>query len=160
MKRSTFKLFCLLATTALVAAGCATISPFDQYAYVQVTSVKVDVLDLMDKSDEPYTSHEKDIEEVNSKLFKIIEYEKHRPKNQVTIKMWDKLIKIDSLGRVDESAIISSFWKKWKKDGKEGSFFIEEAKGQVGNGFDLIAELESNKIKAADAKISSFILNK
>jgi hypothetical protein len=160
MKRTRLKLCCLTLLTAILFAGCATISPFDQYAYVQVTSVKVDVLDLMDKSGEPYANHEKAVEEVNSKLFKIIEYEKHRPKNQITIKMWDKLIRIDSLGRVDETTMIPSYWKKWKKDGKEGKFFIEEAKGQVGTGFDLIAELESNKIKAADAKVSSFISNK
>lgn len=159
MKKYSSKLYFLSLLTAILFTGCASISSFDQYAYVQVTSVKVDVLNLMDKSNEPFASHEKEVEEVNLKLLKIIEYEKHRPKNGITIKMWEKLIKIDSVGRMDETTMIPSFWKKWKKDGKEGKFFIEEAKGQVVQGFDLIAELEANKIKESDSKISSFISN-
>ena len=159
MKSYSSKLYFLTLITAILFAGCATISSFDQYAYVQVTSLKVDVLNLMDKSNEPYSSHEKEVEEVNIKLLKIIEYEKHRPKNGITIQMWEKLIKIDSVGRMDETTMIPSYWKKWKKEGKEGKFFIEEAKGQVIQGFDLIAELEASKIKETNSKISAFLSN-
>ncbi len=137
--------------------GCATISPFDQYAYVQVTAVKVDVLELMDQSVEPYQSHEAKIGEVNTRLLKIIEYEKHRPKNGVTVKMWSKLFGVDSAGQFISSSIIPSYWIKWKKDGKERLIFINEAKSQVAEGFDLIAQLESKKIKPTDSQVNTFL---
>lgn len=160
MKKSNLKLFCLSLLAAIVVAGCATISPFDQYSYVQVTSAKVDVLNLMDRSNEAFADHQQEVAAVNSTLFKIIEYEKHRPKNQITVRMWEKMIRIDSAGTIDETTMIPSFWKKWKKDGKESRAFLEEAKGQVSRGFDLIAELEANKIKETDSKISTFLSNK
>ena len=147
----------LLVFFMLMVQGCATISPFDQFAYVQVTSIKVEVLDLMDKSDEPFGDHEKEVSEVNARLFKAVEYEKHRPKNQVTISMWNKLFKVDSTGKMDESSIIPSYWAKWKREGKERAVFIREAKLQVAEGFDLIAELESKKIKPGDSKVNAFI---
>ena len=137
--------------------GCATISPFDQYAYAQVTAVKVDVLELMDQSVEPYQSHEKDIAEINNKLLKIVEYEKHRPKNGITIRMWSKLFGVDSTGMPVNTSIIPSYWMKWKKDGVERLVFITEAKGQVAEAFDLIAQLESNKIKPTDSQVNTFL---
>ncbi len=67
--------FCLLLTIW----GCKTMAMFDQYAYTQTTSLKVDVLNLIDKSNEPYSSHVKECEIVISDLMKMREYEKHRP---------------------------------------------------------------------------------
>ena len=136
---------------------CATISPFDQYVYAQVTAVKVDVLKLMDQSNEPYQSNEAQIGDINTRLLKIIEYEKHRPKNGITTKMWSKLFEVDSDGQYIATSIIPSYWLKWKKDGKEGQFFITQAKEQVAEGFDLIAQLESKKIKPADTQVNTFL---
>ena len=100
----------VLATISIICnQGCATISPFDQYAYAQVTAVKVDVLELMEQSVEPYQSHEAEIGEVNTRLLKIIEYEKHRPKNGITVKMWSKLFGVDSAGQFINSSILLSF---------------------------------------------------
>ena len=150
----------IAAIILLSMQGCATISPFDQYAYAQVTAVKVDVLNLMDQSVEPFQNHEKEIDELNNKLLKIVEYEKHRPKNGVTVKMWSKLFGVDSTGVPDNATIIPSYWAKWKKDGKERPIFLNEAKSVVSEGFDLIAQLESQKIKPTSSQISSFLSNK
>ena len=148
----------VLATISIICnQGCATISPFDQYAYAQVTAVKVDVLELIDQSVESYQSHEAAIGEINTRLLKIIEYEKHRPKNGVTVKMWGKLFGVDSAGQFINTSIIPSYWAKWKKDGKERLVFINEARSQVAEGFDLIAQLESKKIKPTDSQINTFL---
>ena len=156
----TFLSYFFTVIVLLSFQGCATISPFDQFAYAQVTAVKVDVLELMDKSIEPYQNHEKEIGELNNKLLKIVEYEKHRPKNGVTLKMWSKLFGVDSTGLPVATSIIPSYWAKWKKDGKENPILLNEAKGLVSEGFDLIAQLESQKIKTTSPQVSSFLSNK
>jgi len=75
--------------------GCGpTISQFDQYAYTQTTSLKVDVLNVMDKAVDSYTSHTTDVDQVNTELMKNIEYEKHRAKNQITIDMYNIMWKL------------------------------------------------------------------
>jgi hypothetical protein len=119
----------------------------------------VDVLNLMDKSTDTYSKHEQEIQEVNTELLKIVEYEKHRPNNDITIRMWNILIGTDSTGKIDDKRLIPSFWAKWKKDGTERAVFIEQAKLQVAEGFDLIAELEAKKIKASDSNVQTFISN-
>jgi len=139
--------------------GCATISPFDQFAYVQATSVKVEVLELMDKSTESFTTHQAAVEAVNTRLSKIIEYERHRPKNQITVRLWNKMFSTDTLGTINENSMIPSYWAKWKKDGKARQIFVEEAKAQVAEGLDMIAELESKKMKPTDSKVAAFLSN-
>lgn len=92
-------------------------------------------------------------------MFKTLEYERHCPKNGVTAKMWDRLFSISATGAIDQKSIIPSYWAKWKKDSKEGAIFITEAKAQVAEGFDLIAGLESKKIKEGNTRIAAFIKN-
>ena len=132
--------------------ACKTIASFDQYAYTQETSLKVEALSLMDKSADSYTLHVSDCETIVSDMLKMREYEKHRPKDVITFKMWDKLI--DSTG---QKGIVGSYLSKWKTDGTEKPVFILEAKKIAGQGFDLIMELESQKIKPDNASVQSFI---
>jgi len=134
-------------------SGCAHyISTFDQLAYVQTTSLKVDVTDLIDDSHESYTSHQQQVDEVVSKMMKAIEYEKHRPKNDITVRMWNKLI--DS---TKQKGIVGSYLASWKRTGTKSQVLIDEFKPLVSEGFDLIAELEAQKIKPSDAGISKFL---
>lgn len=141
----------VLLSTVLISCN-HHISTYDQLAYTQTTSVKVDVLDLLDQSIEPYASHQKEADEVVSKMMKAIEYEKHRPKNDITIKMWQKLI--DS---TKQKGIIGSFLASWKRTGTKSQVFIDEFKPLASQGFDLIAELEAHKIKPSDAGIINFL---
>lgn len=128
------------------------ISTFDQLAYTQATSLKVDVMNLIDESTEPYSSHTKEVDEVVSNLRKAIEYERHRPKNDITLKMWNKML--DSTA---QKGIIGSYLASWKKSGNKSQTLVDEYKPLAGEGFDLIADLESHKIKDKDASITSFI---
>ena len=144
-------LIALIAATALVSCN-HYMSTYDQFAYAQTTSLKVDVLNLIDQSNESYASHQKEVDEVVSKMLKALEYEKHRPKNSITSRMWEKMI--DS---TQQKGIVGSYLASWKRAGTKGRAVIEEYKPLVSEGFDLIAELESQKIKASDAGISKFL---
>lgn len=123
--------------------ACASISYFDQYAYIQTTSIKVDALSIMDLAQEEYKTHEKNIQEFQIKLQKCYEYERNRPKNAITLQLWDKLI--DTNGH-----LLGGFIKRWENEQKLGKTYIIEAKKLVYKAFDQIAGLESKKIKSSD----------
>ena len=120
---------------------CAsTIAMYDQYAYAQVTSLKVDALQVMGKADQNYESSEKQVMEVDIKMRKAIEYEKHRPRNEIVNAMWLKLSDTDSF-------LYGGFIKRWQEKKKLEPSFIEDQKRVVGLAFDQIAELESKMSK-------------
>ena len=144
--------FCFVLVAALLFSCSPLIGPYDQYAYTQTTSLKVDVLNLIDKSNESYSSHQNDIDDVTSKLMKAIEYEKHRPKNDIIVRMWNKMI--DS---TKEKGIIGIYLVSWKKKGTQSQTLIDEYKPQVSEAFDMIAELEASKIKSSDANVQNFL---
>ena len=133
----------LLLTFFISVFGCATISQFDQYAYVQTTSLKVDALGLMDLAINDYSEHADEVAELKANLQKIYEYEKNRPKNEITVKMWEKLLDRDG-------HLIGGFLAKWENQGKQSQVFITEAKKIIGPAFDQIAQLESKKIKPSE----------
>lgn len=134
----------LLLLSFLIAFwACATISQFDQYAYVQTTSLKVDALSVMDLATDDFDQHKDEVLQLTSNLQKIYEYEKNRPKNEVTVKMWEKMLN-------EEDHLLGGFLLKWKTQGKQSKVFIEEAQKIIGPAFDQIAQLESKKIKPSD----------
>lgn len=124
-------------------SGCVTISPFDQYAYAQTTSIKVDALNLMDLASDDFSKHQSGVIEFETKLRKVYEYEKNRPKNEISVKLWDILI--DTNGY-----LLGGFLSRWKKENKLNVAFINNEKDLVGKAFDQISGLESKKIKASE----------
>ena len=124
----------------LLLAGCATISKFDQYAYTQATSLKVDVLSVMGHATESYPLHQAEAATLKTSLDKMYEYEKNRPKNAITEKMWSVLT--DSTGH-----LYGGFVKRWEKEDKLDTAFIRISKELVGQSFDQISQLESGKVK-------------
>src|SRR5688572_27532076 len=72
--------------------SCTTTANFDQYAYAQTTAVKVEALDLMSDATQDDSLFTAQIKDVDLKLQKIYEYEKNRPKNDITVKMWQLLL--------------------------------------------------------------------
>lgn len=138
------QLFLILLLTGMSA--CSTISRFDQYAYSQATSIKVDALSLMDSATEQYAQHQSSVAGVMTSMNKIYEYEKNRPKNDISEKMWAMLK--DSTGH-----LYGGFIKRWQREGKLDATFIQESKRLIGQSFDQISQLESGKIKPAQASI-------
>ena len=126
--------------------GCAPlISPFDQVAYEQATSLKVEALALMDKATESYSEHEKDANRLSLEAEKAHEYAKGRPKNEISAKQWELLID-------PEKNLLGGFLKHWKEKGKLSATFIREAKALVAEAFNLIIWVEGGKIKRSDIK--------
>ncbi|ADQ79028.1 conserved hypothetical protein, secreted [Paludibacter propionicigenes WB4] len=140
-----FRRYLTLLVIIVTLAACATISSFDQYAYVQTTSLKVDALNTMQLATTDYTANEKTVQELQTKLQKAYEYEKNRPKNEITLKLWTILLN-------PEGHLLGGFIHRWEKDKKLNAIFIQEEKKIVGDAFDQIAGLESQKIKLADIK--------
>mgnify|MGYP001283809548 CR=1 FL=1 len=140
----------LLLSVLLWLGSCKTISVFDQYAYAQATALKVDVLNLMDKATGTYTSQQAEVDAVLTRLEKVYEYELHRPKNAITVKMWEIL-------KNPERHLFGGFIKRWKDQRQLSAAFIGEAKVQVAQAFDMIVELESEKIKENSPQVTLFI---
>jgi hypothetical protein len=134
------KLFVPAATLAVLLTACATISTFDQYAYTQTTSLKVDALNVMAHATDDYALHGEEVKNISTSLSKITEYEKNRPKNIITQKMWTILT--DSTGN-----LYGGFIARWKREGKLDTAFISASRNIVGQSFDQISQLESGKIK-------------
>lgn len=122
--------------------GCGSLmATFDQTSYSQVTSLKVDALALINKSGEPYSSHLTDVSALQLELNKAIEYDKHRPKNEITNEMWT--IMSDPKGH-----LLGGFLTKWKKDKQIDSVEVVNIDTIVARNFDRIAELEIKKLKS------------
>ncbi len=124
----------------ILLGACSTISRFDQYAYSQATSIKVDALNLMDSAIEPYAQHQTSVASVMTSMNKIYEYEKNRPKNGISGKLWAMLK--DSTGNM-----YGGFIKRWQREGKLDATFIQESKRLIGQSFDQISQLESGKMR-------------
>lgn len=129
----------------LTFCSCASISKFDQYAYAQTTSIKVDALTVMSLATDDYFSCSNKVQDLEVNLQKVYEYEKNRPKNEITIKLWDKLL-------AKNGHLLGGFIERWKKDKTLNGAFISESKEQVSEAFDQISGLESKKIKVSDIK--------
>ncbi len=129
-----------LAFFVLAIAGCASVSQFDQHAYIQVTSLKVDALNVMSLANDSYTMHEAEVHAVNMMLDKAYEYERNRPNNSLTLELWDKL-------RDTSGHLYGGFVRRWRREGTLRPAFVRESSKQVGEAFDIIAQLESKKIK-------------
>ena len=71
---------------------------------------------------------------------KAYEYEKGRPKNEITTQLWEMLIAPDK-------DLLGTFLKDWKEKGLLGAYLVGEKKKQIGSAFDKIIELESGKRK-------------
>lgn len=145
---ATIKLSLKIKTIAFIFSlfafvGCATISSFDQQAYIYTTSVKVDALNVMDLATNNYATQSEKVKELQTQIQKIYEYEKNRPKNEITLKQWDILLN-------PEGHLLGGFIKRWETQNTLSKTFINETKKLVDKAFDQIAGLESKKIKASD----------
>lgn len=131
----------MLVLITISAWSCApTISLYDQHAYQETTSVKVDALDLMSQATDEYQAHAKEVQQLESQIQKIYEYEKNRPKNEITVRMWEKL-------KDKNEQLLGGFLQKWKMEERIAAAVVEGAKKNVGLAFDQIAQLEIQKIK-------------
>lgn len=135
--------FIIIAAT-IGLSSCATISKFDQYSYAQSTSLKVDVMNVMSEATDSFALHQTEIAQVKTSLTKMYEYERSKPKNTITEKMWS--IIVDSTGNS-----VGGFFTRWQKEKKLDAAFINASKTIIGQSFDQVSQLESGKIKTTTA---------
>jgi len=148
MKKTTYSTTFLLSTLtlSLFISACTMATPrFDKVAYEKAVSLKVDSIALMDKSIEPYMTHESEVKVLSLRLEKAYEYAKGKPKNQIITKQW--LIINDP-----EKHQIGGFLKRWKEKETLSKLFVNEAKKTIADGFDQVIGLESGLIKAKNAE--------
>src|SRR6266446_910180 len=107
-----------LGLTLLFSSACSLIAPYDRAAYEHATNAKVDTLALMSKATGSYDEHEKEVEALVRQLDKAFEYD-----------------------------LVGGFLKMWKAKGTLSATFIAEKKKQIGDAFDQIIQLESEKLK-------------
>ena len=143
LKLSLKKIALLLAFAVIIGdIGCMpTIALYDQYAYIQAISVKVDALNLIDLATEDYQSHQKEITALNTEIQKVYEYDIRRSKDSLTVKQWDIL-------KNPSGHLLGSFFSHWKNSGKLSSTYIDDKKTIICAAFDQIIKLEVHKNKA------------
>jgi len=134
----------LSALAALSLIGCSTISRYDQTAYANATSAKVEALTLLDKATGIYASHREDIEAVTITLKKGYEYDRGRSLNTDSIEMWESIL----LEKTDDpdSGTYTRFISLWKAQGKISAAAIPGKKTRLALAFDKLITLENGKI--------------
>jgi hypothetical protein len=135
----------ICVTSLVFFAACSTISPFNQKAYEQATSLKVDALSVMDKATAPFATQKQSVDALKLNLEKAYEYANGLPQNTETTQQW-AIIKDPSRNS------LGGFLKRWEEKSKLSTPFIQEAKGIVSDGFDAVIELESGKRKSDASK--------
>jgi hypothetical protein len=132
----------IIGCAAGVMASCSPlISSYDQYAYMQSTSIKVEALNVMSMATDSFQIHKKDVDNLNLDMQKIYEYDKNLPKNEKTTEQWGILM--------DPNAhLLATFLWQWHAQTKEDSTYVALKKDQVSKAFDIIIQLEAAKIKS------------
>lgn len=117
-----------------------TIALYDQYAYTQATSLKVDLQNLALESDSvSYETAKPDIDKVNVELQKAYEYNKGRNLNSLSTKQYEILL--------SDKNFYKQFLSNWKSSGKESETFAQDASEKIGQLMDQVIKLENGKNK-------------
>lgn len=120
--------------------SCTSISPYDYHSYENATSLKSETISLMERGTEEYSKHVDSINDLNLKIEIAYEYEKGKPKNSITTKMWEKL-------KDPSGGLYGDFIKLWREQNTLGPDYVQAKKRIVEQSFDEIIKLESKKIK-------------
>jgi hypothetical protein len=133
------KFFWLLLFSLLFSCK-ATIALYDQYAYTQATSLKVDLQNLALESDSiSFETAKPDIDKVDIELQKAYEYNKGRDNNSISSKQYEILLADDHFYK--------SFLKDWKAKGKESAIMSQNISEEIGDLMDQVIKAENGKNK-------------
>lgn len=136
------KHFFLLLGIVIAISSCTNLQAvYNEQAYQQAVSLKVESLALMEKATTPYENHENEIIDLKQELNKAYEYANGRPNNKETASQWQLL-------KDPDRNLLGGFLHRWEQEETLSAGFIEEAKDLVGDAFTKIIELESGKRKS------------
>ncbi len=142
LRKNPFKSVALFLGITVLLSSCANLqSVYNEQAYQQAVSLKVEALDLMDKATTPYGNHEDQITDLKQELSKAYEYAKGRPNNQEMTRQWEIM-------KNPDRNLLGGFLHRWKEEGTLSPGFVEEAQELISEAFTTIIELESGKRKS------------
>ncbi|MGG8496703.1 hypothetical protein ACQY1Q_09820 [Tenacibaculum sp. TC6] len=150
MKKSKLPFLLILITGFLFSCSVLKTAPYDQYSFQKAVEIKIDASHLIEKAENPYQENIIDIQKLKNKIAKIVEYEKYKPNNEITYKMW--LLLAD-----ENKNLLAGFLKRWEEKNTLSSFFITEAKGQITEAFDLLIQYEGKKDPAVKNQLLELI---
>lgn len=123
----------------LVLGGCAPlIAEYSLEAYKNATSLKAETIALIDKSGSRYSSHSKEVELLTTRINAAYEFAAGLANNAVSAQQWNLL-------RDPNGNLYGGFVATWRKQGRTSAAYRSAKKRQIGNAFDYIICLESNK---------------
>lgn len=138
LRKNTLLKLCSLLL--LFLSSCSPlIAPYNEHIYRELASLKVETTTLVGKSNEEYSKHVSEVEDVDKDMNKLYEYMKGLPKNAESASMLKKII--------DGDGMWSGIKSHWKTKGQVKPDAAVEFQKAIGEGFDELIELESKKIK-------------
>lgn len=150
MKKSKLPFLLILITVFFFSCSVLKTAPYDQYSFQKAVEIKIDASHLIEKAENPYQENISDIQKLKNEITKIVEYEKYKPNNEITYKMW--LLLAD-----ENKNLLAGFLNRWEEKNTLSSFFITEAKGQITEAFDLLIQYEGKKDPAVKNQLLELI---
>ncbi|WP_299211861.1 hypothetical protein [uncultured Dokdonia sp.] len=148
----TLKIYIILLCTVTTITSCtSTSSLYDHYTNTETIEIKLQTLSLMDKSDTAFSSHENEVIALKNDLQKMLIYETGKGKNEITQKMWEVLN--------NDNKLVLSYLALWKQKGSLNAAFIEEAKPQIEEAFNILIQYEEKKDPTNENAVTNFISN-
>ena len=128
----------VLAVVLFLLVSCAPV--YSPYIYDQTADLKTRSLTIMNKATDPYSKHEKAVDQLKSDLESVLQQEKMRKHNQVKVKQWNLLLTTDGY-------LLNGTFAKWQRDTTMSENFVGLQCKLIGEAFDLIQETEKQRLK-------------
>ena len=140
MKKHFVRITTFLFVILFVSCNTIKTAIYDQYSYQQDIALKVETLAVLKHGTESYDAFETQIEHLLLEMEKMEEYEKNKPNNSISYKMWELM--------TDENRnSVAGLFKMWKTKGQLSSVFLLEANDQIEAAFDALIKYEISKNK-------------
>lgn len=141
VKRSNLVFFIL---SILLLFACAPrIALYNETAYSNAVSLKVESLALMDKASDSISAHVQEISTLETNIEKAYQYVRWLPRNELTVAQWEIL-------KDPNRDLLGGFLAKWKEKKVLHAAFIQEKEKQTTDAFNEILKLETGKNKPKD----------
>ena len=150
MKKQFLKLMLAMLLLVITACGSIETAIYDQYSYQQEISLRVETKNLLAHATEPYTSYKTEVEKLLLEMEKMEEYEKNKPNNILSYKMWQLMTDVDKNS-------VAGLFKLWKEKGQLSVVFLDEASEQVMEAFDALIKYEASKNKENESVLSTIL---
>ncbi|MDI9309236.1 MAG: hypothetical protein QM535_03380 [Limnohabitans sp.] len=131
----------------ILCTGCSALKTpsFDNYSFTKTLELKNQVSILIDLSTDSYETQEPKVKVFLEEINKLVEYEKNRKHNEITVAMWELLTQKDKQS-------ITRYFIFWEKHKTVSPHFAKISKQQIEIMFDLLLEYELKKSNGSGTK--------